>query len=83
MSWHPQRQDLLAVAAGSHLLVCSLDMIAETGTREVEYSEELDTPPHGIAVLYLSEPIHSLSFSSSGEHLVSGSSQGQARLSLA
>ena len=82
MSWHPQRQDLRAVAAGPKVLVCFLDEIAESGTREVAYSWEHDTPPPGTRVLGLSGSIHSLSFSPSGDRLVSGTSEGRVRLSL-
>ena len=69
MSWHPQRQDVLAVAAGASVLVCSLDAIAEAGTREVAYGGDRETPPDGVRVLGVSDSIHSLSFSPAGETL--------------
>jgi len=68
------------VAAHSRVLVCSLDAIAESGSREVACASELKPLPPGIAVLALDNGhhSHSLAFSPSGEYLVSGSSQGQA-----
>jgi hypothetical protein len=76
ISWHPKWQDVLGVAAGTQVLVCSLAAIAESGTREL--SCDVNALPPGIAALPLEggHQIHSLAFSPSGEFLATGSADG-------
>ena len=76
LAWHPQWAELLAIAAGSQVLECSLPALMESEPAELVCVTS--QPPPGTAAVPFgnTQPVTAIAFSLDGSRLAAGTDDG-------